>query len=513
MMYLDVYTDQACTNKYMSVPVIPITYSTLQGNPHTKTIGDSTYEYYDFSHNNQMTGVPLPKSAAFISYAKNRVPTTTTMYMKNGLSFSVQESGSTCRCETYKAGTTNLNMSSNNSTVNNSNHPVLWAISFNAGGKTFIGFNRFYNLADPSQFFRLSCCFESSFWTVAQKPAYDYGVKPELGGGQGTGDIPHTGVPTTVHSGVMPSGGRGLHWYVISQSQYNDLQGCLWGEGSTIAKALWQKFLNKTHSPISCVCGCFSLPSVFMPTGTNANIQLAGIQLPVQGLAFYPGFSENVILDCGVINEPFGSWLDYYGVLVKIFVPFCGNFTVEAEKIFGKRVTVKYCVDHANGNLAALIMADDYQIAELTGNVAYKIPLVGGDDGTLSRLGACITGAIGVATAGTGAAAMTAAGVAAAAIAGAQYNTQIANCDLSGSVSACTNGIMYCEYIYPNTAYPAGVYAKTYGIPAPYYAGKLSSFSGGYGEFDVIEDEFEIDGATESEKSEIIALLRGGVIV
>ena len=515
MQYLDLYSDEACTNKITSIPVMPISYSTLQGSSHTKTIGDNTYEYYDYGQNNQLTGFTLPKAAAFITYAKQRFPSATTVYMKNGLSFTIQESSSSCKCETYKVNGTSLNMASNNSTVNNSNHPVLWAISFNAGGKTFIGFNRFYNLASspPSSYFRLSCCFESSFWTAAQKPAYDYGTKPEAGGGQGTGDIPHTGVPTTTHSGVMPSGGRGLHWYVISQSEYNQLQGCLWGEGSTIAKALWQKFLNKTHSPVSCVCGCFSLPSVFMPSGSSANIQLAGIQLPVTGLAFSPSFSESVVLSCGVIEEPFGSWLSYYGVLIKIFVPFCGSFTVEAEKVFGKEVTVKYTADQSNGNLAALVMADDYQLAELTGNVAYKIPVVGGDDGTLSRLGACLTGVIGVATAGTGAAAMTAAGVAAAAIAGAQYNTQIANSDLSGSVSACTNGIFFCEYIYPNTAYPVGNYAATYGIPAPYYAGALSSFTGGYGEFDPIESTFACANATEAEKDEIMRLLKEGVVV
>ena len=217
----------------------------------------------------------------------------------------------------------------------------------------------------------------------------------------------------------------------------------------------------------------------------------------------------------GYIDPPFGSWLDFYGVMVKIHVPFCGEFVTEAEKIFNKEITIKYCVDHANGNLAAFVRANEYAIAELTGNVSYKIPVVGGEDGTLERLGAVLKIGVSAISAVSGAAEISAISAASAAadFAGAQYSTQVVNSDLSGSVSACTNGVAYIEFIYPNTAYPAGVYAKTYGIPAPYYAGKLSSFSGGYGEFDVIEDEFEIDGATENEKSEIIALLRGGVIV
>ena len=515
MMYLDVYTDQACTNKYASVPVMPIAYSTLQGSSHTKTIGENTYEYYDFGQNNQMTGVTLPKAAAFISYAKNRVPTATTMYMKNGLSFTVQESTTTCKCESYKVGTTNLNMTSNNSTVNNSNHPVLWAISFNAGGKTFIGFNRFYNLADPSQFFRLSCCFESAFWTSAQKPAYDYGVKPDLGGGQGTGEIPHTGVHDTTHAGVMPSGGRGLHWYIVSKSQLNELQGYLWGEGSTIAKSLWQKFLNKTHSPVSCICGCFSLPSVFMPTGTaGTSIQIAGIQLPVSAQYFSPSFTE-ITYSLGYIDPPFGSWLDYYGVLIKIHVPFCGEFVTEAEKIFNKEVTIKYCVDQANGNLAAFIRADNYAIAELTGNVSYKVPVVGGDDGTLERLGAVLKLGVSLISAASGAAELSPSDTISAGMefAGAQYTTQVVNADLSGSISACTNGVSYIEFIYPRTAYPAGYYAATFGIPAPYYAGKLSAFTGGYGEFEPIMSTFNCPNATEEEKDEIIKLLREGVIL
>ena len=517
MMYLDVYTDQACTNKYMSVPVIPVTYSSIQGSSHTKTIGDNTYEYYDFGQNNQLNGALIPKAAPFISYAKNRVPTATTMYMKNGLSFTVQESGSSCKCETYKVNGTSLNMTSNNSTVNSSNHPVLWAISFQTGGKTFIGFNRFYNLAlsPPSSNLRLSCCFESAFWTAAQKPAYDYGVQPEPGGGQGTGDIPHTGVHDTSHTGIMPSGGRGLHWYIISKAQFNELQGYLWGEGTTIAKSLWQKFLNKTHTPVSCICGCFSLPSVFMPTGTaGTSIQLAGIQLPISAYYFSPGFSE-VTYSLGYIDPPFGSWLDYYGVLVKIHVPFCGEFTTEAEKIFSKEVTIKYCVDHANGNLAAFIRADNYAIAELTGNVSYKIPVVGGEDGTLERLGAVLKIGVSAISAVSGAAEISAisASSAAADFAGAQYSTQVVNSDLSGSVSACTNGVSYIEFIYPRTAYPVGNYAATFGIPAPYYAGKLTTFTGGYGEFEPIISTFDCPSATEAEKDEIVRLLREGVIV
>ena len=513
MRYIELFEDVDCTVRYGTFPCVPFGFTSVSGTRKTFTLNGETYNGYGQIAGggvNVFSGMSSINANAPFASLRNRYQTKKQLYAKNGFTFGVVEvEEGNCRFMDAKIGTTNISGGQASATLAD---PVYgWFVQTAIGGKIYyglMGWKKFDSTTGVALFLAEEAC-----WQAAFRPSYNYGDQPDGTGGQGTGKIPHTEVPLTSHTGIMPSGGRGLHWYIISQSQYNDLQGYLWGEGSTIAKSLWQKFLNKTHSPVSCVCGCFSLPSVFMPAGSSVSgINIAGIQIPVSCYAFSPSFTE-VTYSLGTVDAPFNSWLDYYGVLVKINVPFCGCFVTEAEKVFNKEISIKYTCDHANGNLAAIIKAGTYVLGELTGNVSYKIPVVGGDDGTLSRLGAVLVGAVGVATAGTGAAAATAIAGAAAGFAGAQYNTQIVNSDLGGSVSACTNGIAYVEYIYPNTDYPADVYADAFGLPAPYFAGTLYSFVGGYGEFQPIVSTFNCPNATEAEKDEILRLLKEGVIV
>ena len=506
--YIQIYTDQACTNLFQTVKAIHIE-GTITGTSHFITIGDKSYEYYDFNSGNRIDVSMFGFNPPFLS-SRNRVPNLSQMYLKNGLNFGFQEATGVLRVQHFKVGN-QLIFGGSNQGGTAENPARCYAITFLKDGKQFIGFTSCFQ--DFSWYTLPICCVEKSFWVDALRPAYDYSTQPDGDGGQGSGTLPDTGVHTTTHTGVMPSGGRGLHWYIISKAQYNDFQGYLWGEGDTIAKSLWQKFQNKTHSPVSCVVGCYTLPSVFMPTGTAGTaIHIAGITIPVSASYFSPGYSENVVLDYGTPEPPFGSWLDYCGIMVKIHVPFCGEFATNPEQIWGRHVTVKYCVDHANGNLAALVKADDHVLAELTGNVAYTIPVAGGDTGTIERLGAVAIGAIALGAAESGAAALTAISGAAAGVAGAQYKTHLTNSNLSGNVSSCTNGVGFIEYSKPFVDYPSD-YLATYGVPAAWNCGALGTFAGGYGEFDVMASDVWIPNATDAEKDEIVKLIESGVIV
>lgn len=403
-----------------------------------------------------------------------------------------------------------------------------YMVRYPYNGRHYIGFILVKNdsWSDACFFYGV----EDKFWTEAKNNPYNYGTAPKDNGGQGIGDINSTGVHTSPIPKIgIPDGGRGLHLYKISPNGYKSLQGYLWGEGDTIAKSLWQKFQNKTHNPSNSVVACFRLPSAFMPSaGAATGVQLAGVNLPTTGTNLvadgYYTHAEITLAtpDGNAFDQPFYSWLDYSGVTCKIGIPFCGEIAVPAEKVYGKVVVIKYRCDWFNGNIGVTVFANDSitstVIAELTGNVAYSIPVSGGDDGTLDRIGALASGALMIAAAETGAAAVAGIATAGAGVAGAQYKTYLNNCNISGSVASCVNGVAYIEFIIPSTAYPyenSTAYAQAYALPAVEFSGSVKDFAGGYGEFDVCrtEDGLYIPNASEAEKEEIIRLLREGVIV
>lgn len=520
MKYLDIYRDSAYTDKWASVPINEINPSWVSIGSQSVTLGGKTYEYYDFSNGCLLNGISTPQAAPMISWAKNRFPDRTILYFKNGLRVTnVLESGSECRFETFFVDDYMLSLSGNNSSVSENDHPNLWAISFEENGKTFIGFNGFANVAGTSpDYFRPCCCFESSFWEDALRPPYDYGNGTDDGGGMGDGKIPHTDIPlSNTPSSIIPLGGRGLHAYRINSQAYGSLQGFLWGDSSTLAKSLWQKFNNKTHNPVSCIVGCFSLPETFMPTGSgNTGINLAGLYLsPISGTCVSVSGSIGFIdheITFGAIVPPFGNFLDYSAVSCKIHVPFCGEMAISAEQIINSDLILRYRVDQMNGNIVAAVKANGCIIGELSGNCAYNVPVCGGDDGTLQRLGAITSGI-------TQIAAGNPQGVMSAAESGlnAQYTTQLVNADLHGSTTACENRVPYLVWTYNGTAYSPD-YMAANGVPCE-FSGNLVAFSGGYGEFEIMTESpalelvYSVMGATESEKEEIAMLLRSGVFV
>ncbi len=181
----------------------------------------------------------------------------------------------------------------------------------------------------------------------------------------------------------------------------------------------------------------------------------------------------------------------------------------------------------------------NYLLGEVSGNVAYNVPISGGDDGTLARMGAVI-GAVGNVVSGFVSGVQNAAGYdkssnnnvinASEGLRGSvgammsakslqyagdvimpPFQTHVINANLSGNMSACSNGIAYVEYQLARFAYPSN-YGDVMGYPARSSGGYLRDFTGGYGEF-YVSAKFDIHGATYEEKEEIVALLESGVFV
>lgn len=509
--YLQFYEDSACTRLWKTVPCVELLFNSIQGHggqPGILTIGGIAYNYYDWEIRTIFIGAEEIMLEPFLTIHRPDEERRT-VYCRNGFSMIIGSS---------PQGTVFGDFRYNGEPLPFANEDArsgrYWAIAFYDAvtGKNYVGFTR--DTDDTwSGTAETIACVEVDFWNDAFRPSYDYGSGTDAAGGQGDGKIPHSDIPLTENPGrIMPFGGHGLHAYRVDLSAFNSIQGFLWGESSTIAKSLWQKFMNHTHTPVQCIVGAYSLPEPFMPSGAAASgVQLGGMMLkPIAGscqdVTGAIGFLTTELYTFTTAPEPFHSWLDYTGIQAILHIPFCGTIQIAAEYVIKRKVQFRYRVDQLNGNVVAIVYAAGRVIAEISGNCAYTVPVSGGDDGTLQRLGATLSGVLQLA-AGNYGGALSSAAEAASAV----HHTQLVNSDMHGSMTACENRVPYIEWIYPTTAYTPDYY-RANGVPCE-FSGTLSAFAGGYGEFEVLPASLNIPDATAAEKEEIAALLRGGVIV
>lgn len=512
-MYLALYRDSAYQNLFFSFPALHMTYSShYGGNPRTFTYSGKSYRYFDDS-GYRFYDAHIPNAAATFDNRRNRVPHPTNMYFKNGLRVEVKESTDTDDSggglRYWTIGGQQITSGSAQSTGATS-YTCSSCVEFEYAGVKYIGFSEWTYNEPWNTLFTPIFCVEESFWKDAIQPPYDYGGKDDPDGGHGSGSYGHTGVTDTpAPLGLMPTGGRGLHYYKIDGPAYQSLQGFLWGETGTLAKSLWAKFVNKTHTPVSCVVGCFALPQLFAPAGSGSSpIQLAGVQLsPISGtcVPFSPACVDKEFSFSPQAGA-YKNFADYTHTSCKLYVPFCGSIPIPMELALNRTIKIRYRVDQANGNLCAAIFAGDCVVGELSGNCAYQIPVSGGDTGALEVLGATVTGLVQISTGDIKGALQSGAEALSA-----QHTTHLINGDLSGNVSYCSLRKPYIEYTRNATTYTE-YYNDVLGIPAR-VGGTLQSFSGGYGQFEIMEKDINIPEATAAEKEEIASLLRGGVIV
>lgn len=524
-MFLAFYADSSCRTLAFSAQVLPARVGNVRGTPAQITLGGKTYKYLR-GFENYMTGFEISNDdpPAVFSAAFKRYPSPgNTLYMKNGCQFNIieedyDETVRTCSLSGFYYNTS-IPIPGTGSSANATatNHPSVYLVRVQWADVWYIGFTGWMTRANEGST-SPALLIEESFFTGATNPPYNYGEGDTPDGGQGTGSFRRTGVGLdSAPSGGMPTGGRGLHYYIINDTAYQNLQGYLWGDAGTIAKSLWQKFLNKTHSPASCVIGCFTLPSGFMPTaGTASGVSIAGVVLPINtgGGSCHiisPGFVHTSPIVFTKQARPFQCFADYTHVTAKMYVPFCGEIPIPIGCAYDRDISLQYRLDQHNGNISAHVYAGDIPIGDLSGNVAYNVPMSGGDTGTLERLGAAAAGILQISAGAVGgglaslAESMT-----------TPHSTQLINPDISGSASANVFRIPYIEWTY-NKNGMTPQYWKTYGAVAR-VGGKLSAFTAqldasGYGEFDIDIESVNIPGATDAERAEIKEKLSEGVYV
>lgn len=317
---------------------------------------------------------------------------------------------------------------------------------------------------------------------------------PDPEDSEGTPTVPV--VPTTSSNSMFAV-------YNPTEGQLDSLGAFLWSSSiiETIRK-IWQNPLE----------GIIALHKIYAAptTGSSQNILLGYVDSGVSAALVTSQFVE---VDCGsvTVGENKHNATDYIPfTTIQIYLPFIGIQELDTNEIMGGSVNVKYKIDVYTGTCIAMIfvtrspdMTNPQLLYTFSGNASQKLPLTSSDFS--AGIGALL-GIVGVGVASGGALAL-AAGAGAVAHSLTQDMVHIQH---SGGLSA-NSGILAPRkpfiIISRQYGYDANNYADIYGFPANKTI-YLSSCSG-YVRVKYINYRGR---GTESEKNEIVELLKKGVI-
>lgn len=314
-----------------------------------------------------------------------------------------------------------------------------------------------------------------------------------------TADPPTTDTP--VLPGVPTLGGN-ARLYTVHQmngGQLDALGSYMWS--NDFISLIEHMFTN----PADAVIGLHTLYyGGSLPVGTAEQIKLGSIT--ATGVTGQPVTNRYMEFSCGTVHiqSYYGNVEDYDPYTkVQIWLPFIGFRDLATNEIMGGNVTLKYGIDVYTGSCVAMItvLRDGVTQAlySFEGNCALTEPLTGAD---YSRVISGLIGlGVGVATGGVGAAIG----------AGSMLMNKNIQYSRTGSFSANAGAMgIKTPYILIRRpiAYDANFYNEFYGIPANNTM-TLGSCSG----FTRVKDvHVNSISCTETERDEIVALLKQGVI-
>lgn len=333
---------------------------------------------------------------------------------------------------------------------------------------------------------------------------------PGGGGGEGGEQIPGGGngydpKSDEIEFPVLPTNGAvdcgAVKTFVVSKAILTSLFNRLWNTG-IFDITTWQKLLE---APLDSLIGLQCVP--ITPAAPNTDTIYLGsfntlVDAPVVTTQYYT-------IDCGEckINEFFGSALDYTNTRVEIYLPFIGVRELETSDVMNMLLSVKYNYDIITGDLVANIKCGKSVLYKFPGNVKSTIPVSSRTNTQIEQMLRIIPSAAVVAGAG-GAGAAAAIASNAINIAMSKRIVQRSG-DISGSAGLLDEFTPYIILHRPMLSLAASMRsAKGY---RSNITATLSSLSG-YTEVEYIHLT-GIDGATDTELSEIEALLKKGVII
>lgn len=218
-------------------------------------------------------------------------------------------------------------------------------------------------------------------------------------------------------------------------------------------------------------------------------------------------------IDCGSIhvNHVFHNALDYKALHCSIYLPFIGIKELSIGDVMDSDVHVKYNVDHLTGTCLATIQIKrdglDAGIYQFSGNCAVQLPISGGSYTSIITNLVGLAATIGSTVATGGALAPIAVGSAANLLTNSKTSTE-----RTGSIGSNAGAMGYKKpflLIQGNKSYNATGYSNYMG-DASNSAVTLKQCTG----FQRVKEiNLSIADATDSEKSEIIQILKSGFFI
>ena len=346
------------------------------------------------------------------------------------------------------------------------------------------------------------------------------------GGGEGDHILPDEPVPIPPVPEIGAASVSWLKLFKMSTNQLNDF-----GE-AMMPKTAWQLLQIYFTNPLDAIIGVLLIP-VDAPTSGARTPALGDFTWP----SAYPIINNEFYeLDCGAVHIPpyWDSAFDFSPFSrFQIFLPFIGYRDIDADEIMGAGVHIKYHIDLCTGDCTAFIARsaapeDEYGpralqvIAQYNGNCAVRVPTgrISHDNAVTASM-SLLGSAMNVGGAIMGAALGNPSNISA---------SQVAN-QVSGGTMTAVNGFKKELQRSGNIAAAAGYmgvlrpyiirqvprqdlpkeYKRLEGYPAN-KGGTLAQFAGtGLNTVEAMELN-GFDGF-ESEREELLSILRGGVIV
>lgn len=337
----------------------------------------------------------------------------------------------------------------------------------------------------------------------------DEPVNPDDTGGNGSGDGSSDAVdfPDGIDISNLISDARLFNVYHASLSNIQSLNSFLWSDN-------WiDNFKKNFSSPMECIAGLHILPLSLL--GSSDTIKLGGLDTEISSERLT---SFTKLVDCGSLDlsEYWGNFLDYENTTVKIYLPFVGFQLLETKKIMGARLHIKYRVDILSGDFQCFIKrtkdGNEHVLYTFSGNMAISLPLSQSNNSSImnSVLGltaGAITSAVTGSPMPVGMAVSTVGLAMAQNASGIDSRTIIHNGSYGGNKGYLGEMTPYLIIERPTQQIPSN-YNNFVGIPS-YFRATLSSCSG----FTKVQDVHLVCSGDDEDRNEIIALLKGGVII
>lgn len=336
---------------------------------------------------------------------------------------------------------------------------------------------------------------------------YDYGgtSEPDSGDGQWDNTSENIDIPSIPSVSISDTGFVSV--FNPTLSQVKALADYMWAGAFDVS--LFKKVMA---NPMDSIIGFALIPCEPSISGVDT-VKVGNIDT---GVSMNAVSNQFVDVNCGTLDleQYWGNYLDYAPYTkISLVLPFIGTVHLSPDDCMKKKIGIKYRIDILSGGCVAYVTCNGSVLYQFTGSCSAQLPITNLDyRGMISALISIGTTAVGVGSAiasGGITAPMAAVGI------GSTANNVMngkPNIQHGGSLGS-TSGFLgtrtpYLIITRPRQCVPEGVEAFT-GYPS-FITDKLKNVTG-FTKIDAIHlDDVAI---TQAEKSELLSLLKEGVII